>query len=49
MPGMMTVGMVAAIQNRLFWRAGAGQASERWVPLRGGTRHHGMGSDVPAE
>ena len=27
----MTVGMAAAIQNRLFWRASAGEASERSV------------------
>jgi len=47
MPGTMTAGTATAIQNRLFWRAGAGQASDRSVPSAGTeTRHLQMNSDV---
>jgi hypothetical protein len=43
----MTVGMAAAIPNRLFWCAAAGHASERSVPSAGTeTRHLQMDSDV---
>jgi len=34
----MTIGLATAIQNQLFWRASAGPASERWVPLGAWTR-----------
>jgi len=45
----MTVGMAAAVQNRLFWCTGAGQASERWSLCGTETRHLGMGRDVRTE
>ncbi len=49
MPRTMTVRLVTDIQNRLFWRAGTGRASECWVPVYDAARHPEIGSDVSAE
>jgi hypothetical protein len=45
---MMTVRLIADIQNRLFWRVGTGRASEHCVPSALWGKASEMGSDVSA-